>query len=74
MVLLATALNSRSGLLLTVTAANAVWRYKHRTFWAIYDLSQKWTGLVLHVAGGEYNGLLLALHERLQTDVDDSRI
>lgn len=39
-----------------------------------YDLSQKWTGLVLHVAGGEYIGLLLALHERLQTDVEDSRI
>lgn len=40
-----------------------------------YNLSGKWTGLLLQVGGGEYFGqiqLLLALSERLQTDVEES--
>lgn len=40
-----------------------------------YNLPGKWTGLLLHVVGGEYFGqiqLLLALSETPQTDIEES--
>lgn len=40
-----------------------------------YNLSAKWTALLLQVGRGEYFGqiqLLLALSERLQTDTEES--
>lgn len=56
--------------------AHAGWRHTQRGHdLEIQYFPGKWTGLLLHVVGGEYFGqiqLLLALSETPQTDIEES--